>query len=538
MNSCPKCNAELEAGATVCNTCGYNLSSKSTHSANKGFNLSLILKIGIPVVAVLLVCAIVLSVASKPEASNGTFCYLRDNNLFLSDFDEGAGDQVTEHFKDKDVLFSNYRDYIRMSNDGKKIFFVDNFDGTSYKLYYKDTADINGKSVPITSDVITYDITDNGSIVTYTKDDGVLHQHNLSVQSKAIDTNVLNFLVSDNGKNILYIKRAKGDNSQVYDLYQSTSGKEGIKLLSDVNSVRYVSEDLSTIYYISNEVLYKLEVGNSPKKIAENVRDVIKVYDSGEVYLTKLDSEGTISLFYYNGKKVSDAIVKNFYRTEAVASDKAVLISCVFNGEANVYNVILKDKSYNLDYKIASIYMNSNGTELHFIADFNTETKSGELYSVKIGNDLGSAKKVSAGVFLGKYLNGNKFVYVKDYVSASASGTVYVGDKKIGENINYNVMKYSDETDTIYYFTEMDQSTAKLGMFKNSKSKTLAESVLTNSVYVAKDGECVFIADVYKNKGILYSAVGDKIHQIVHDVSETMLIISNEDFDKKALASF
>ena len=538
MNSCPKCNAELENGTTVCGACGHNLTKKNSHGVTKNFNLGILLKIGIPIIAVILICAIVLSLGIKPEASYSNFSYLRDNNLFLSDFNEGAGDQFTEHFKDKNILFSNYKDYVRMSTDGKKIFFVDNFDGTSYKLYYKNTNNIDAKPIKITSDVISYDISDDGALVTYTKDDGVLHQHNLSMQSKAIDTDVVRFVVSDNGKTILYTKRAQGDSAQSYDLYMSKSGKAGSKLLSNVTGFRYISDDLSTVYYISNEVLYSLEVGKTPKKIAENVRDVIKVYESGEIYLTKLDSDGAVSLFYYNGSKMSDALVKNFYRTEAVASDKAVLISCEYSEEGNSYNVIIKDKSFSVDYNATGIYMNSKGTEIHFIADYNDETRSATLYNAKIGNDIGNIKKVSDGVFLGMYIDGDKFIYVKDYTPASVSGTVFVGDVKIGENINYNALKYAKETDTIYYLAETNQNIAKLGMFKNSKSKIIAESVLVSSVLTAETGECIYIADAYKNEGILYSAFNDKIQQIDHDVTETMLIISNEEFDEKSLASF
>lgn len=539
MNSCPKCNAELEVGVTECKACGYNLSAKNSHSVKNGFDFKLLLKIGAPVVAVILVVAIVLSVVlNKPEAAYNAFGYFRDGNFFLTDFEEGSGDQVTEHFKDKNILFSNYKDYVRMSSDGKRIFFVDNFDGVSYKLYYKNTSDINAKPMKITSDIITYDISDDGSIVTYTKDNGVLHQHNLEMQSKVIDTDVVNFLVSDNGKTILYTKYAQSENSQSYDLYLSKSGKEGSKILTAVTSFRHVSDNLSTLYYISDEVLYRFEVGKTPKKIAEGVRDVINVYDSGEIYLTKLDADGVISLFYYNGNKMSDALIKNYYRTEALANDKPVLISSEYTGEANIYTAVIKDKAYKIEYNISSIYMNSEGTEVHFVADFNEETKSATLYSAKVNNDIGKAKKIADGVSMGKYINGDKFVYVKDYVSASMSGTVYVGDKKIAENISYNSIKYSKATDTIYYFTDMGQNTAKLGMFNGSKSKELAENVLVTSVQVAETGECVYISDTYKNDGILYVSNGDSVKQIDHDVSEALLIVSNEDFDERSMASF
>lgn len=538
MNNCPNCNAELEKGALNCENCGYEFESIASHSAKKQFKHGRLLAIVIPVVAVVLAVVIFLiSMLPSTEASYANFGYFRDGELFLSDFSAGAGDQVSENFKEKNVLFSNYKDYVRMSNDGKKIFYVDNFDGTSYKLYYKNTSDLS-KSYKISSGIIIYDISDDGSTVTYTKNNGSLHQHNLSEQSDAIDVNVINYLVSDDGNTIVYQKRGEGDNSHLYDVYVSKNGKQGEKILSSVSSVKHVSEDFTTLYYISENILYRVNIGKTPKKLAENIRDVIVIYESGEMYFTKANENGEASLYYFDGKKASEPIFNNFYRTESVSSEKAVLAVYDSNNIERPFNIVIKDKSYVIDYDVSSITMNDAGTEIYFTAGFDVNTKLSKLYTAKIDNGLTKVKKVSDGVTYGKHLAGEKFIYVKDYDTASMVGTICVDGEEVAKNVNFNTMKYNKADGSILYFSDVIEGSAKLYRYKNGKSQLVHESVFMNSLNVAEDGHYVFIADYYKTDGILYCASGDKLEKVDHDISDTFLIVSNEEYDAKARLGF
>lgn len=539
MNNCPNCNEELEKGAVSCEKCGYEFDTIKSHSAKKSFKLSLLLKIAIPVVAVVLaVVIILLSIPSPMEASYANFGYFRDGELFLSDFTKGAGDQVSEDFKESNVLFSNYKDFIRMSSDGKKIFYVDYFDGTSYKLYYKNTSDLS-TSYKISSGIIIYDISDDGSVVTYTKNNGSLHQHNLTEQSDAIDTNVVNYLVSDNGSKIIYEKRSDGEDSNTYDIYISENGNKGEKVLSSVASLKYVSEDFSTIYYTSNDILYRANIGKTPKQLADNVRDVIMIYESGEMYFTKANESGEASLYYFDGKKISDPIFTNFYRTESASDEQAVLAVYDSNNIERPFNIVIKDKSYSIDYDISSITMNDAGTEVYFTAGFDMNTKLSKLYTAKIDAEgLGKVKKVSDDVTYGRHLSGEKFIYVKDYDTASMVGTICVEGEEIAKNVNFNTMQYNKADDSLLYFSDVVDGSAKLYRYKNGKSQIIHESVYMNSLNVAEDGHYVFIADYYKGEGILYCANGNKFEKIDHDISDAFLIVSNEEYDTRARLSF
>lgn len=538
MKSCPNCNAKLKNGAKQCENCGTEISSKrNSHSADKALNLKGALKVVIPVIAVLVVAAVIVSIFATPNENANYFGYFRDGQLFVSDYSEGYGEQASENFKKDNAVFGNYRDFIRISNDSKKLFFLDNYDGSSYKLYYKNTNQMDAKANKITSDVLTYDISDKGDIVTYIKDAGNLYQHNLKMQSDLIDNNVVNFLVTDNGQTILYKKNSEGDKQYQFDLYISKSGQKGKKLISSVDSFQYISDDLSFVYYVSGGSLFKLTVGKNSKKIAENVREVIKVYDSGEIFFTKTNDNGSSALYYYSGSKTSKALVENYYRTEAVSSEKPVIIVCSDNEKIS-YSVIVKDKAFELKYDIVSIALNNAGNEVNFTADFDTNTQLTTLYTAQIDSGLKSVKKVTDGVFLGKYISGEMYVYVKDYEPATMMGTLYYNNKIIGKDVYYSSLKYCKQDNSLLYFDKNDDLNARLNKFVKGKSSVVRDNVLMNSLSVSNDSKVIFLADCYNSDGILFAYENGKLIKIDHDVTSAFTILSNEEYDLKVHMNF
>ena len=538
MIHCPNCNAEIKTGVKKCDECGYEVvSKKSSHSAKNSKGFKGTLKVIIPVVAVLIVVAVVVSVVFAPSSTANYFGYFRDNEMFISDFSEGYGEQATESFKSNNIVFGNYRDFVRLSNDGKRLFYIDNYEGTSYKLYSKNLSNLNSKPLKITSDVLIYDISDDGAIVSYIKNNGYLYQHNLKTQSDLIDKDVINFVASDNGKTILYQKNSEGDKTYQFDLYISKSGGKGKKLVSNVDSFKYISQDFSTVYYLADGSLFKLVIGKKPVKLVDNVRETIKVYDSGEAYYTQTDKDGKTSLYYYNGSKSSKALIENYYRAESVSAERPVMVFCC-DGEEITYNVVVKDKVFKIEQSVVSIALNSAGTELHFTADFDAQNYLTTLYSAKIDNSLKNVKKVTSGVFQGKYLSGDKYVYVKDYNTSTMTGTVYFDNKLVAENVYYNALKYSEKNNMLLYFDKFEDSNARLNKFVDGKSSAIRDNVLINSLSVYNDSKVVFIADCFTDDGILYVYDGGNTIKIDHDVSSAFTIITNEEYDLKAHTNF
>ena len=503
MNNCPNCNAEIKTGAKKCDECGYEVvSNKNSYTAKKSVGFKGALKVIIPVVAVLIVVAVVISVIFTPSSTANYFGYLRDNEMFISDFSEGYGEQATESFINNNAGFGNYRDFVRLSNDGKKLFYIDNYNGSSYKLYTKNINNLTSKPFKITSDVLIYDINDDGSIVSYIKNKGYLYQHNLKAQSDLIDKDVINFLASDNGKTILYKKSSEGENSYQFDLYISKSGGKGKKLESNIDSIAYVSQDFSTVYYVANGSLFELNIGKKSVKLIDNVREIIKVYDSGEVYYTQTNDEGKISLYYFNGKSPK-ALVENYFRTESVSADRPVMVACC-DGEEITYNVVVKDKAFKIEHSVVSIALNSAGTELYYTADFDTQNSLTTLYTAKIDNGLKSVKKVTNDVFHGEYLSGEKYVYVKDYNASTMTGTVYFDNKAVAKDVYFRGLMYSAKNNMLLYFDKIEDFNGRLNKFVNGKSSVIRNNVLMNSLAVYEDSKAVFIADCFTDDGILY----------------------------------
>ncbi len=538
MKNCPNCNAEIKTGAKKCDECGYEVvSKKSSHSAKKSIGFKGALKVIIPVVAVLIVVAVVVSVIFTPSIAANYFGYFRDDEMFISDFSEGYGEQATEGFNTNNTVFGNYRDFVRLSNDEKRLFYIDNYDGSSYKLYSKNISDLNSKPLKITSDILIYDISDDGTIVSYIKDKGYLYQHNLKTQSDLIDKDVINFIASDNGKTILYQKNSEGDRAYQFDLYISKSGGTGKKLVSNVDSFKYISQDLSTVYYVADGSLFKLNIGKKPVKLIDNVREIIKVYDSGEAYYTQTNNDGKTSLYYFNGSKSSKALVENYYRTESVSADRPVMV--VFcEGEEITYSVVVEDKAFKIEQSVVSIALNSAGTELHYTADFDTQNQLTTLYSAKIDNSLKNVKKVTSGVFQGKYLSGEKYVYVKDYNTSTMTGTVYFDNKVVAENVYYNGLKYSAKNNMLLYFDKLEDFNARLNKFVDGKNSVIRNNVLINSLAVYDNSKAAFIADCFTDDGVLYVYDGRNTIKIDHDVSSIFTIITNEEYDLKAHTNF
>ena len=360
---------------------------RTSHTARTKLNLKKLLMFAVPA-AVLLIALIVVIIVLVCKPSNEYFGYIKDGEIFLTTVKNGVGTQITDDFiLDDGISSTSISDYTRMSNNGKKVFYIDKYDGSSRNLYYREVDGKDTSAHKLSSDVDYFDINDKGTIVTYIKDDVDLFQHDLETQSDKIDTDVSYFLSSNDGKKIVYLKENKEEQISSKDLYYYAKGKETKCIASNVETVKYVSEDFSMVYYVSNSVLYKLEIDKSPKEIATDVSDVVTVYDSGELYFSKIDDKSTAALYYYDGKDI-EKVVDNYYRTECIANDTPVLVVHCADTDAISYSVVVGSKATKINNSVIYISLNSDGSEVYFLADTDTSTMLGSLYQAKITSEL------------------------------------------------------------------------------------------------------------------------------------------------------
>lgn len=559
MVKCPKCKRKLRNGAKFCDYCGTSVNnlpaSVGTHSAPSNGTLSSLLsffslnistksfKSVVSAIAVVLVFIILISVI-VPNSENNAFAYIKDNELYYSTVSKSKGKQATTDMLNNVSSVGNIEELVRLSSDGKRLFFVDKYDGSGYDLYYKKTSSMKKESEKITSNIKFYDINDKGTLVTYIKDGGKLYQHDLKEQSNKIDEDILTFIASDDGKSILYIKVQAGSDTYALDVYQSESGKTGEKVLSGAESIKYLSKDLKTIYYVSGSALYKVKVGKEPQKISDGIGEVINVYDSGVAYFSKDAGNGTYSLFYYDGKKELTAIADNFHGTVTFAEDYPVLFFHAGNDDNDLTNkshfLAVKDNVSKLEYDVSSIYVDPDGDNIFFITNFDSQKGTGKLYKAKLtGNGLKSADEVDTEVCSGSFIAEDKYLYVKNYDGSDSTGDVYLNGKLVGEDIYWNYVNYSAEKDTLVYFTDVDESSmAALNVFKGNKSKKILDDVYMYSLSIAPNGELLFIGGFDNGVGTLYVCKNKKAKMIDEKVSSVIRFSTNEEYDDKIIANF
>ncbi len=322
---CPNCGTQTTSDTAFCPNCGTTLNAEATPATEAPvaeaaapafaipkvqlpklpFNLTKKL-IAMVCSGVALVVVVAILFSTIFTGGNGNFAlYIKEKELFYSGL-SGKPFQVTTDLVDMDgvsngMIASNLDDLVdtQISKDGKTIFFMDKYDGSGATLYVRTINKPKKEAVKIDSNVTSYQITPSGKLVTYKKD-GNLYQHNLKDKEK-IASDVSDFCVSEDGKKLFFT-------DDEGDLYFKQKGKDKEKLDSEISSLQFVNEKFNTVYYTKEDTLYKKVVGKDKVKIASDVSSVITVYESGEMYFVKDNSEDVTLMDYVeDDMKAADA---------------------------------------------------------------------------------------------------------------------------------------------------------------------------------------------------------------------------------------
>ncbi len=268
------------------------------------------------VLVVVLVAVIIFSVRGK-GGDSGLF-YIKDGEVYYSDLGKKSQPwRVTSDFNLLGTdsagsiawMFPKIGAVASFTDDGKYVVYFDNSDEDSdgYDLYVKKPGGAGSQSEKIASDVVMYSV--EGSQITYIREDsgsGALYQYNISKGSKDKVTNddVPFYMVADGGRKLLFFVDDDDDDA----IYIKYAGKDKEKVVSGVESIDYVSKDLSTVYYRKNDSLYRKREGKESEKIASDVDGVIDIYDSGECYYyKKVTDERPLSDYFDDDMRESDA---------------------------------------------------------------------------------------------------------------------------------------------------------------------------------------------------------------------------------------
>lgn len=313
---CPSCGAQNEPDNTFCHSCGASVKTVvappqpvpvTRRKRNVPKKAIIFSAIGVVVVVAILVP--ILLIFGGEETENSFAFYLKDGNMYFSDLGQGGEPiRITSNLVDEDRAYAEADgfDYkTKISEDGKYIFFPDRFESGDdwYNLYYRELGNTEAASVKIDSDVRSYWINDNATIVTYRKgSESNLYQYKLADGSKnKIGSEVYFYYVSDDGKKVIY--RNSED-----DLYFVKDG-EKVKIAGEVSYIERYTDDFTTLYYFKDEALYKYANGEKTK-IVSDVSSVLNIYDSGEIYyVTSREEEHCLMDYIEDDMAEADAAI-------------------------------------------------------------------------------------------------------------------------------------------------------------------------------------------------------------------------------------
>lgn len=511
MPSCPFCSNPLSEEDEVCDVCGSNIikapekiepetispRTATRHKKQSAFDEALdklpfkvtdaLLKRSALILAVALVFSFIISFF-KPVPSSDYILYGKDEEVFFSKELVISPKQITVDYG-KNYFDNNLGLSYRLSDNGKKVLF---FDYGSNNLYYRNSK-LNKESVFLASNVLTYDINDSGNLITYIKDGNQLYQHNFKHQLNIIDNNVVAFVMSNDGKTILYTKR----DGKALNLYRYKFGKVSESVISSIDSVSYISDDLKTVIYIKKGSFYKEKIGSKPQTIISDIHKVVKVYDENKLYFVASDPETyTDSLYYFNGRNAK--LVMSGYTgfTECAEDLPAIAFSALKDGETS-YFVAVEDKASVIEKAVFdNVYVDPSGKSIYFIADVDPKTFLGNLYKASLSKSgVKGVKLIDTEVYGGKYLYKGKFAYLKNYDPQTFSGEVFLNGKSLGAEISWSEMSYSSEKNGLIFFRNTNGRIGDMYFYKNGRSKLVAEKVLMSNYFLTDNGNVLYLAD-------------------------------------------
>ncbi len=264
---------------------------------------------------------------SERKENDGLYLglYLKDGEIVYTDYSEDGDWVVTsqllngmsmgnaideledsgrQNYLTSNILSRDLTSFIKFNQNGNRIFYPDCLDiyADGITLYYRDIDKPDKNPVKIDSDVCMYAINSNGTQVIYVKGSNhTLYLHDLNDKQK-IDSEVSRFDVSNDLKKIGY---QKADNSY----YIWYADKNAVKVASNVTTVEHIAVDLSSIYFMKDDSLYKwVESSEEREKIASHVFRVLRIYDSGEVYYARLDEKNLMD-YIDDDMAASDAVL-------------------------------------------------------------------------------------------------------------------------------------------------------------------------------------------------------------------------------------
>ena len=461
------------------------------------------------------------------DYSKHPLLYVKDGDVMANPVGKKTSYEIGEYGE-----VSNFQ----ITEDGKGIFYGEDFEAGEYDLYYRKSADMKGESEKIDSGVTYFEVVPGAHKVVYLKGDKLIY-HDLKKEIE-IDKDVTSIeLITKDAKKVFYVD----DEGKTFisDLSKKADPEEigeNISIISDS-----IYEDYDTIYFTKEDKLYKKQLGKKEEKIANDVYSAFilegkvfvvqadeKEYKFDDLFINDLDDEMENLVDpesieepeyedYEDYDEYSDAY-DEYWDAYSEAQDEWYKYEGFMDLEDQYNENPEKISSYSLyqvkgkdlkkvDENIVQLGWGSETAKAYY------KNAGGESFKKIKFSELESSWDASSKIYERLYSNtGDRDLYI---VTSAGKSFLAIDDAK-----NVSDYDFSEDGKTLYVFekkadkTEGELKSYKVGSSKLSGEKVVAEDV--SSYYIYEDGE-IRVTD---KDGEISLIIGKKTIELGDDVQE------------------
>ncbi len=337
---CKNCGANINDGEIFCPECGtkqdvvqqevaqpevqqYNpqpeadvVAPEGVAAVKAGGDKKKFTIIGIAAVVVVAILALIFAFAGKGGSDELDFAlFTKDGNLYIN----YLKDNSTQKLSSKGSYTSE-----KYCAENGYLYFLDDYDNGSYTLRYTDTTvkKAEDRTVEkIVSGVLTYTVSNDGKMIYYKTDEGVLYAHNYEEKTK-IGDDVSSYYCDEKNNVVAYLEIDEDDDDEtVYKLYSVNKKYEKTEVLKDVEDWERVNnfDEPYKLILFANDKVYLFEGGK-----LTTLRESFSIDDDEVFTFVAMDDKNN---FYYTLGEEGDATDAADYLTDSKkSSDENVVM--------------------------------------------------------------------------------------------------------------------------------------------------------------------------------------------------------------------
>lgn len=423
--------------------------------------------------------------------------YIKDYKLFQKPI-SGSATQVSESLvKDPSSGFSSFGNTVVQSKDGKVVYFLENFDqstfsGTLYVSY-------DGKTKTKIADNVLqgFVVSENGKTVVYMANVdintamGQLYYYTKGIEPQIVANSTLyqTYMVSQNGKMVAFLENVNGESGEG-QLYVVKTGSQPT-LLDEAVIASFKVSDKGEVLYAKNYNmntytcdLYSVSAGKTPEMIASGVTEnyvMASEFSNKTAYVT-----------------VDENQIYNFYMKSGKGAPTAVMEDLM-----GFFGVDVENENYLLAKMPAGADASASSPDMYL--------KRGSKDPVVVANGMMTPQHASASYDF------KTIYYMNEYDQATSTGKLHVRKESLfggvkDEIIAEGVSSFTATKDgkAIVYMTNVNAETGlgTLTAYVNGKTKLLGENIFASAYKLSQNGKTVtYVGDLNMETyiGNLYS---------------------------------